>query len=218
MIRLLPLVFVLAFSGTSISAGCDQISSSKAIYQSILRAEASRNSVRQLQQALGVYADGIWGRRSQAAYENFVNRCNSYSYPRETTLIGNVKVTDFYREKTVFESVPYEVCSNQKQPIYGEVLSDNDPGAFVGGAIVGGILGKAITEKDGGAAIGAIIGGALANESQKGQTTTKIIGYSEEIVCGTKYKKIPGNITQYSHSTIKFLLEGIEYTLEFNKK
>ena len=97
-------------------------------------------------------------------------------------------------------------------------MSDNDPGAFVGGAIVGGILGKAITEKDGGAAIGAIIGGALANESQKGQTTTKIIGYNEEIVCGTKYKKIPGNITQYSHSTIKFLLEGREYTLEFNKK
>ena len=217
MIKFLPLVFVLALSGTSISAGCNQISTSNAIYQSILRAEASTRSVRQLQQSLGVSADGVWGRRSQAAYENLVRRCNSYSYPRETTLVGNVKVTDFYEEKTVFESVPYEVCSNQKQPVYEEVLRDNDPGAFVGGAIVGGILGKAITDKEGGAALGAIIGGAIANESQKSQTKTKIIGHTNEIVCMTKYKKIPENFTQYSHSTISFLLEGREYTIDFNK-
>mgnify|MGYP001178846918 CR=1 FL=1 len=127
------------------------------------------------------------------------------------------EVTDFYEEKTVFESVPYEVCSNQKQPVYEEVLRDNDPGAFVGGAIVGGILGKAITDKEGGAALGAIIGGTIANESQKSQTRTKIIGHTNEIVCRTKFKKIPENFTQYSHSTISFLLEGREYTIDFNK-
>lgn len=189
MIKLLPLIFVMAVSGTSISANCDKILSSNDVYQSIVNSEASTRSVMQLQRTLGVSADGIWGNRSQAAYENLLSRCNSYSYTRETASLENVKVTDFYQEKTVFESIPYEVCSNQQQPIYGEVLNDDDPAAFVGGAIVGGILGKAITEKEGGAAIGAIIGGAIANESQKGKTRTKIIGYNEELVCRTKYKK-----------------------------
>ncbi len=218
MIKLLPLMVVLAVSGTSISAGCDQISSSNAIYQSILRADASTRSVRKLQQSLGVSADGIWGNRSQAAYENLVNRCNSYSYPGETTFVGNVKVIDFYQEKTVFESIPYELCSNQQQPVYGEVLTENDPSAFVGGAIVGGILGKAITDKEGGAALGAIIGGAIANENQKNKTKRKIIGYNDGLVCRTKFKKVPENFTQYSHSTITFLLDRREYTLEFKKK
>ena len=45
----------------------------------------------------------------------------------------------------------------------------------MGGAVLGGIIGKTVTKKDKGAA-GAIIGGAIANETQN-QNKTEIIGY-----------------------------------------
>ena len=214
---LLLLTAVCALCGNVLFADCNRITEINALYKSIMHATASKRDIRRLQQIVGVNADGIWGRQSDRAYEDVVNMCNSYSYPSDTYVISGGRVTDYYQDKTIFEDIPYEICSNQKEPIYGKVQGDADPGAVVGGAIVGGIIGKAVSDTDGGTALGAIIGGALANENQKAKTKTAIVGYNNKTVCTTRYKKSPRNAFIYSYSTVTFSVEGREYIVEFQK-
>ena len=89
--------------------------------------------------------------------------------------------------------------------------------AFVGGAVLVGIIGKAVTKKDRGAALGAFVGGALANEKQKTKTTTGIVGYENRQRCQTKFKNSPKEEVVYSYSTITFAINGKEETVEFQK-
>ena len=217
MKTLLLLTAVCALSGNVLFADCKRISETNALYKSIMHSTASERDIRKLQQIVGVHADGIWGRLSDRAYEELVKICNSYSYPSDTYVISDGRVTDYYQDRTVFEDIPYEICSNQKEPIYGKVQGNSDPGAVVGGAIVGGIIGKAVSDTDGGTALGAIIGGALANENQKVKTKTAIVGYENETVCTTRYNKSPRNAMIYSYSTVTFSVEGREYIVEFQK-
>ena len=127
------------------------------------------------------------------------------------------KITDFYRNQTVFDQIPYQNCSMQKIPIYGKIQSKPDAGAVVGGAVLGGIIGKAITKKDKGAAVGAIVGGVLANENQKTKSSTEVIGYESRQKCQTKFKNLPKEEVVYSFSTITFVVDGKEQTVEFQK-
>ena len=217
MKTLLLLTAVCALVGNVLFADCNRISETNALYKSIIHSTASKRDIRRLQQIVGVNADGLWGRLSDRAYEDLVKICNSYSYPSDTYVISGGRVTDYYQDKTVFEDIPYEFCSNQKVPIYGKVQGDADPGAVVGGAIVGGIIGKAVSDTDGGTALGAIIGGALANENQKVKTKTAIVGYENETVCTTRYNKSPRNAMIYSYSTVTFSVDGREYVVEFQK-
>ena len=168
---------------------CNKISDANSIYKSIMQSSASTLSVKRLQQIVGVTADGMWGPRSDAAYNNLISKCNSYSYPGLTISIEGAKITDFYKNQTDFEQIPFQSCSIQKVPIYGKIQSQPDVGAVVGGAVLGGIIGKAVTKKDKGAAVGALVGGALANENQKTKTTTGIVGYEDRQRCQTQYKK-----------------------------
>lgn len=217
MKTLLILTAACALNGNVLFADCNRISETNALYKSIVQSTASKMDIRRLQQIVGVRADGIWGRRSDRAYENLVSTCNSYSYPGTTYIISGGRVTDYYQDQTVFEDIPYKVCSNQKEPVYGKVQGDPDPGAVVGGAIVGGIIGKVVSDTDGGTALGAIIGGALANENQQSKTKTAIVGYDDKTVCTTKYKKSPQNAMIYSYSTVTFDVDGQEYVVEFQK-
>ena len=196
---------------------CNKISDANSIYKSIMQSNASNLSVKRLQQIVGVNADGMWGPRSDAAYNNLISKCNSYSYPGLTISIEGAKITDFYKNQTVFEQIPFQSCSIQKVPIYGKIQSQPDVGAVVGGAVLGGIIGKAVTKKDKGAAVGALVGGALANENQKTKTTTGIVGYEDRQRCQTQYKNSPKEEVVYSYSTITFILDGQEQTIEFQK-
>ena len=196
---------------------CDKISDANSIYKSIMQSNASNLSVKRLQQIVGVKADGMWGPRSDAAYNNLISKCNSYSYPGLTISVEGAKITDFYKNQTVFEQIPFQSCSIQKVPVYGNIQSQPDVGAVVGGAVLGGIIGKAVTKKDRGAAVGAIVGGALANENQKTKTTTGIVGYEDRQKCETKFKNSPKEEVVYSYSTITFTLDGQEQTIEFQK-
>ena len=214
---LLLLTTVSALGGNVLFADCNRITETNALYKSIMHSTASKRDIKRLQRIVGVHTDGIWGRRSDRAYEDLVNICNSYSYPSDTYIISGGRVTDYYQDKTVFEDIPFKTCSNQKEPIYGKVQGDADPGAVVGGAIVGGIIGKAVSDTDGGTALGAIIGGALASENQKAKTKTAIVGYNNKTVCTTRYKKSPRNAMIYSYSTVTFSVEGREYIVEFQK-
>ena len=77
--------------------------------------------------------------------------------------------------------------------------------------------GQTVTKKDSGAAFGALVGGALANENQKTKTTTGIVGYENRQRCQTKFKNSPKEEVVYSYSTITFILDGLEQTVEFQK-
>lgn len=196
---------------------CAKISDANSIYKSVMQSTASNLSIRRLQQMVGVNADGVWGQRSNAAYNNLISKCNSYSYPGLTINVDGAKITDFYQNQTVFEKIPYQNCTIQKVPIYGKIQSQPDVGAVVGGAVLGGIIGKAVTKKDRGAAFGAFVGGALANENQKTKTTTGIVGYENRRRCQTKFKNSPKEEVVYSYSTITFNIDGKEQIVEFQK-
>ena len=218
MKKLLKLFILTCLIGSSLIADeCDNISDANSVYKSIMQSSASSLSVKRLQQIVGVKADGMWGPRSDAAYNNLISKCNSYSYPGLTISVEGAKITDFYKNQTVFEQIPFQSCSIQKVPVYGKIQSQPDVGAVVGGAVLGGIIGKAVTKKDRGAAVGAIVGGALANENQKTKTTTGIVGYEDRQKCETKFKNSPKEEVVYSYSTITFTLDGQEQTIEFQK-
>ena len=210
-------LFLMLASSQSYANDCAAISDSNSIYKSIIQSTASNLSIKRLQQIVGVNADGIWGIRSDTAYKNLISRCNSYSYPGLTISVDGAKITDFYKNQTVFEQIPYQNCSIQKVPIFGKIQSKPDAGAVVGGAVLGGIIGKAITKKDKGAAVGAIVGGVLANENQKTKSSTGVIGYENRRKCQTKFKNSPKEEVVYSFSTITFIIDGKEQTVEFQK-
>ena len=210
-------LFLVLASSQSYANDCAAISDSNSIYKSIIQSTASNLSIKRLQQIVGVNADGIWGVRSDTAYKNLISRCNSYSYPGLTINVDGAKITDFYKNQTVFEQIPYQNCSIQKVPIFGKIQSKPDAGAVVGGAVLGGIIGKAITKKDKGAAVGAIVGGVLANENQKTKSSTGVIGYENRQKCQTEFKNSPKEEVVYSFSTITFIIDGKEQTVEFQK-
>ena len=210
-------LFLVLASSQSYANDCAAISDSNSIYKSIIQSTASNLSIKRLQKIVGVNADGIWGIRSDTAYKNLISRCNSYSYPGLTISVDGAKITDFYKNQTVFEQIPYQNCSIQKVPIFGKIQSKPDAGAVVGGAVLGGIIGKAITKKDKGAAVGAIVGGVLANENQKTKSSTGVIGYENRRKCQTKFKNSPKEEVVYSFSTITFIIDGKEQTVEFQK-
>ena len=210
-------LFLCLLSSPLVADDCVKVSDANAIYKSITQSTASSLSIKRLQQIVGVNADGIWGVRSDTAYNKLISKCNSYSYPGSTISVDGAKITDFYKNQTVFEKIPYQNCSIQKVPIYGKIQSKPDTGAVVGGAVLGGIIGKAITKKDKGAAVGAIVGGVLANENQKTKSSTGVIGYENRQKCQTEFKNSPKEEVVYSFSTITFIIDGKEQTVEFQK-
>lgn len=94
-------------------------------------------------------------------------------------------------------------CKTQSVP-YTATVKGGNTGEVLGGALIGGVLGKAATGKDGGAAVGAIIGGAVANENSK-RTVTR---YKNVETCKQVY--IPSQIydTESLRQTILHLNSG----------
>ncbi|MDE4133053.1 hypothetical protein PXK00_08015 [Phaeobacter sp. QD34_3] len=72
---------------------------------------------------------------------------------------------------------------------YQETVKGGSPEKIIGGAIVGGVIGRVVTDKNAGAAVGAIVGGAVANETSK-STVTK---YRDVETCTNVF--IPDRIT-----------------------
>jgi uncharacterized protein YcfJ len=218
--KVMVVSLMIAISSTAVAANtCDSITEINALYRSVAEKKATDIHIKRLQQEVGVVADGKWGRMSEAAYTALLKRCDSYSYPTDVVQIGNATITDFVSEKTVFEQLKVPVCTNQRLPIYGQVQAPKDPGAVIGGAIAGGVIGKIVTDNDGGAAVGALIGGAIANENQQNNTVTKVIGYESKTVCKDSYVDMPARTEKgYAYSTIQFEVDGVSYTLEFKKR
>jgi uncharacterized protein YcfJ len=106
-------------------------------------------------------------------------------------------------------------CTTELVPIIvpGRRARTATPGEMLGGAVIGGVLGKLLTNKDKGAIGGAIIGG-LATQNRRQSDT---IQYKEISSCRDvpRYKIVTKD--DYSHSTINFTLDGISYNARFIK-
>jgi len=114
-----------------------------------------------------------------AAEHNIVNFDADPVYAEITSVVPNYK--------QITTSRPQQVCREENVPVYGTVQGQGATGLEVlGGAILGGLFGKAITDKDEGAAAGAVIGGVVAAEAGRADQT-RIIGYEKQTKCSTQY-------------------------------
>ena len=127
--------------------------------------------------------------------------------------VTKIKIYD--HTKTVTQSVPVSErrCQDIKVPIYqqGGQASGGD---VLLGAILGGLLGGGVSGKDEGAAIGAFGGAIFANESAKGP---KVTGYEIQRQCSDVVVYQNSNVEIYSHSTIRFFVDGKRYVVPFQK-
>ena len=57
----------------------------------------------------------------------------------------------------------------------------------------------------------------LKSQNQKTKTTTGVVGFENRQRCETKFKNSPKEEVVYSYSTITFILDGREQTVEFQK-
>ena len=123
-------------------------------------------------------------------------------------------VQDFY--KTITKQIPQtqQVCEIVDVPIYGNVGNGASAGDVLGGMIIGGLIGKGVTNKDNGAAAGAVLGGMIAADKKNQQG---VVGYRQEQRCTnhTTYSSVSEEV--YSHSVVTFNHDGRTYRLKFTK-
>jgi len=133
--------------------------------------------------------------------------------------VTNVKVFD--HNKIIYESVPVTIndCQDVKVPIYQDVQVQGDAaGGALAGMIIGGLLGGTVSGKDEGAAAGAVIGGLIgADKGSKPKTERRVVGYEWVEKCARKTTTDYVEKEVYSHSTIRFYLNGKRYVVEFIK-
>ena len=111
------------------------------------------------------------------------------------------------------------VCQNMNVPIYGTTTQQGNASA---GALVGMLLGaaggKAVTGNDKGAALGAIMGGLVgADKGAQPKQKQTVVGHRQELVCNDVTTISEQYVDVYSHSTIRFYVNGRRYVLQFQK-
>jgi len=141
-----------------------------------------------------------------------------------TPVVAKDKVKDvivYDHTKTMLVKSPSteRICQNMNVPIYGTTTQQ---GNASGGALIGMLLGaaggKAVTGNDKGAAIGAIMGGLVgADKGAQPKTKQNVVGYKQEVVCNDVTTVSEQYVDVYSHSTIRFYVDGRRYVLQFQK-
>jgi len=141
-----------------------------------------------------------------------------------TPVVAKDKVKDvivYDHTKTMLVKSPSteRLCQNMDVPIYGTTTQQ---GNASGGALIGMLLGaaggKAVTGNDKGAAIGAIMGGLVgADKGSQPKQSQRIVGYKQELVCNDVTSVSNELVDVYSHSTIRFYVDGRRYVLKFQK-
>ena len=130
------------------------------------------------------------------------------------------------RDVVVYDHVksvhkPVEVyttqCRDVEVPIYGNTGGGGASASdLLGGMIIGGLIGGTASGKDSGAAAGAVIGGLIANDNAN-KSKSVIVGYQIERQCDKRKMFENKRVDVYSHSTIRFYLDGKRYVLQFHK-
>ena len=130
------------------------------------------------------------------------------------------RIIDHYERVTdiveVHDSIHLNIkCSTEIVPIVipGRRAYKPTAGQLIGGAVIGGVIGKLLTNDDKGAIGGAIIGGLASSGAEKPDR----IEYVTVDRCRDMpiYERQTKNV--YSHSTINFTLSGITYNARFIK-
>ena len=108
---------------------------------------------------------------------------------------------------------PRQQCGIVDVPIYGNAGGGASGGDVLTGMIIGGLLGKGITNKDNGAAAGAVIGGVIAADKGKGKQV--IVGYERKRQCTTVYDNTYNNVVnQYR---LVYNVNGHEFAYTVNR-
>jgi|TARA_B110000285_G_scaffold217908_1_gene266805 uncharacterized protein YcfJ len=109
-----------------------------------------------------------------------------------------------------YKNIIYKTPSNVEVCYDRQVSGDKTSDTIIGG-IIGGVIGNNVTKNmpDGGTA-GAIIGSIIGNMNSNASGGTKTICQVE-----TRYTEESKKV--YSHSTINFVYNGKQYTLNFKK-
>ena len=111
-------------------------------------------------------------------------------------------INDHYKDVIVQQPYSVEVCS------HGGGNGKSELQNFLEGAIIGGAIGQNITKDlPDGATAGAIIGGILGNQNSTASGN----------ICRTETRYTEQSKTVYSHSTITFVYEGKQYSVNFKK-
>ena len=112
---------------------------------------------------------------------------------------ADTTVQDHYKNIIYKKPSQVEVCYEGSGDKTGDTLL---------GAIIGGAIGQNITKdlRDG-ATAGAIIGGILGNQNSTASGN----------ICRTETRYTEQSKTVYSHSTITFVYEGKQYSVNFKK-
>lgn len=112
---------------------------------------------------------------------------------------ANTTVQDHYKNIIYKKPSQVEVCYEGSGDKTGDTLL---------GAIIGGAIGQNITKDlPDGATAGAIIGGILGNQNSTASGN----------ICRTETRYTEQSKTVYSHSTITFVYEGKQYSVNFKK-
>ena len=115
---------------------------------------------------------------------------------------ADTTVQDHYKNIIYKKPSQVEVCYEGSGDKTGDTLL---------GAIIGGAIGQNITKDlPDGATAGAIIGGILGNQNSTASDGTKL-------VCNKMKRYEESMETIYSHSTITFIYEGKQYSVNFKK-
>tara|TARA_R110002020_G_scaffold142149_1_gene314169 strand:+ start:1041 stop:1568 length:528 start_codon:yes stop_codon:yes gene_type:complete len=133
--------------------------------------------------------------------------------------LGGKIVDHYYTSTTVVEDtdgIHLNIkCDTRLVPmlIPGRQARRSTLGETLGGAVIGGVVGKLLTNDDKGAIGGAIIGGLATQDNPQ---EDRII-YREVSECRDvpRYKVVTEK--DYSHSTIDFILDGVSYSARFVK-
>ena len=133
--------------------------------------------------------------------------------------ITDVRVFDHTKTMRVSTPTTQRVCQNMDVPIYGTTTRQgNASGGALLGMLLGAAGGKAVTGDDKGAAIGAIMGGLVgADKGAQPKQSQTIVGYKQELVCNDVTSISNQLVDVYSHSTIRFYVDGRRYVLKFQK-
>jgi uncharacterized protein YcfJ len=117
---------------------------------------------------------------------------------------ADTQVQDHY--KNIIHKTPSQVEVCYDRQVSGDKTSDT-----IMGGIIGGVIGNNITKDlpDGGTA-GAILGSILGNMNSNSSGGTRT-------VCKTETRYTEESRTIYSHSTISFVYNGKNYSLNFKK-
>ena len=131
----------------------------------------------------------------------------------------NVKIFD--HNTTVVRSTPITEtrCNDVSVPIYETVTRNGNAGeGALLGMLIGGVSGKVIGGNDKGAAAGAILGGIIgADKGSRPKTSQRIVGYTSEQRCQDVTVYQNRSVDTYSHSTIRFYIDGKRYVVQFQK-